>query len=101
VTKFLVFSNAREGKDDEYNAWYDSVHLPDVLSLSGVKSGERYRVQQVGDELPEHRYLAVYDLDGDPGTVLKELRERSASGQFALSDSLDLSTVKMMFWEPI
>ena len=27
----IVFSNPFEGKDDEFNEWYDNVHLPEVL----------------------------------------------------------------------
>lgn len=99
--KFLVFSNAREGRDDEYNEWYDKVHFPDLLSLPGVKSGERYRVHAGDGETPEHRYLTVYDLEGDGAAVLKEMAARSASGEFKRTDSLDTSTVKFGLWEQI
>jgi hypothetical protein len=33
---YLVFSNPVEGREDEYNAWYDEVHLPDVQRIPGV-----------------------------------------------------------------
>jgi len=32
----IVFSNPFEGKDDEFNEWYDNVHLPQVLAMPGV-----------------------------------------------------------------
>ena len=38
----IVFSNPFEGKDDEFNEWYDNVHLPEVLALPGVISAQRY-----------------------------------------------------------
>lgn len=101
MAKMLVFSNAAEGRDDDFNAWYDNVHLPDVRSVPGVTSAERYRVQQPGDEVPEHRYVAVYELDGDPGTVLKEIATRAATGQFQMTDSIDPVSMKTMVWESV
>jgi hypothetical protein len=97
----FVFSTAKEGRDAEYNEWYDTVHLPDVLGLPGVRSGTRYRVQARPDEVPAHRYLAVYELDGDGKDVLREIGRRSASGEFKQTDSLDQSSVTITLWEPI
>ncbi|MEU6644419.1 hypothetical protein ABZ863_17945 [Saccharomonospora sp. NPDC046836] len=97
--KLLVFSNARDGRDDEYNEWYNKVHLPDLLTIPGVRSGARYRVHAPDAAVPEHRYLAIYDLDGDGDAVLKEIATRSGSGQFQLTDSLDSRTVKLAIWE--
>jgi hypothetical protein len=30
--QFLVFTNPVEGREDEYNEWYDNVHLGDVAT---------------------------------------------------------------------
>ncbi|MGW1029473.1 hypothetical protein ACWD4J_38315 [Streptomyces sp. NPDC002577] len=99
--KLLVYSNAREGRDEEFNEWYDKVHLPDLLSIPGVTAATRYRVQTRDGEIPEHRYLTIYELEGDPEAVLQELRSRSASGEFRRSDSVDASTAKITTWKPI
>ena len=32
---FLGLTNATEGRDDEFNDWYDNRHLPDVLAVEG------------------------------------------------------------------
>ena len=32
----VVFSNPTEGREDEYNDWYDNTHLPEVCALDGV-----------------------------------------------------------------
>lgn len=95
MAKLMVFSNAKDGRDDEYNKWYDEVHLPELRSIPGVRSGQRYRAQSVDGTPPEHSYLAVYDLDRDPREVLKELA--ASSGE--TSDALDRSTVKITVWE--
>jgi len=99
--KLLVYSNAREGRDEEFNEWYDRVHLPDLLSIPGVKSASRYRVRSRDGEVPEHRYLTIYELERDAEEVLKEIRSRAASGQFKMSDSVDSSTAKITTWEAI
>ena len=49
---FLVFSNATAGQDAEFNQWYDSVHVPDVLDVPGVESAQRYDLAPM--EVPEY-----------------------------------------------
>ena len=102
--KLLVFANAKEGRDDEYNAWYDSVHMKDLLDIPGVVSGERYRVAPSTSPriLPsEHRYLTVYDIDGDVDEVLAELGARVADGRIGVTDSVEPNSSKFMVWERI
>ena len=40
----IVFSNPAEGKDDEFNDWYDNVHIPDLLAIPGMLSAQRYKL---------------------------------------------------------
>jgi hypothetical protein len=103
TTHFIVFSNPVEGEEDEYNRWYDDVHLPDVVAVDGVVAGQRYEhvpVESEGGARPTHRYLAIYELDGDPNTVLKTFTEQVASGQMPLSEGMDMTTIAMAMWQP-
>ena len=55
---FLVFSNPVAGRDDEYNTWYDEVHLGDVRRVPGVVDAKRYELVPTGGEgapAPAHR----------------------------------------------
>ncbi|KAA9149884.1 hypothetical protein FPZ12_042280 [Amycolatopsis acidicola] len=99
MAQLLVFSNAKDGRDDDYNEWYDSIHLPDMLGVPGVKSGARYRVRELPGRPSEHKYLAVYELDRDAGEVLKEIGELMASDPSRATDSLDFGTVVATVWE--
>ena len=46
--------------EEEFNAWYDSEHLPERLSIPGFRSARRW----VADCKPgEGKYLATYELD--------------------------------------
>jgi hypothetical protein len=98
--KLLIFSNAREGRDDEFNTWYDGVHLAEMLEVPGVNSATRYRAQATGSKEPDHRYLAIYDVD-DAAATLREIGARSADGRFQLSDSADPARTKITVWESL
>jgi hypothetical protein len=94
----LAFSNPADGREDEFNEWYDSTHLPDVLQVPGVTSGQRYELAPNGRS--PHRYLAVYELEGDPDTVVRELLGRMRSGQIAMSDAIDPTAGSLAVWLP-
>jgi hypothetical protein len=52
--------------EEEFNAWYDSEHLPERLSIQGFRSARRW----VADTSPgEGKYLATYELDS-PGVLM-------------------------------
>jgi hypothetical protein len=100
ATKLLVFTSPREGREDEYNKWYDEVHLPDLLTVPGLVAAMRYRISQPAEApAPAHRYLAIYDVDGDVRAVLAEMRARSADGRHTISDSLDTENTSLTVWE--
>jgi hypothetical protein len=108
-TLMLVFSNATDGQDLAFNEWYDTQHLADVVDCPGVVAAQRYDMTEfeppAGDNLPTlpppaHRYLAVYELDGEPNDVMAEFMTRMAQGKMPLSETLDLTTVSMTIWRP-
>jgi hypothetical protein len=96
--KLLVLSDAVAGRDDEFNQWYDKVHLPDVFKVPGVVGASRFRLRSGG----KWRYLAIYELDcEDPAAVEQELMKRAGSGQMTMSDAFDLSNFFMASAETI
>lgn len=44
--------------EEEFNAWYDSEHIPERLAVTGIQTARRY-VNQGGHP----KYLAMYDLE--------------------------------------
>lgn len=100
---WLVFTKPVEGREDEYNEWYDAVHLPDVAAVPGVRSAQRYELgperRPEGVE-PEFRYLAVYEIDGDPAVVFPEITRRIESGEMKLSEALDRPATWQSVWHP-
>jgi len=62
----VVLSNAKPGREAEFNTWYDS-HAADVLSrLSGFARAQRFELapSQVEDGA-QFQYLALYEVPED------------------------------------
>ena len=106
-TTYLVFSNPVAGKEDEFNEWYDTTHLPEVLATPGMRAAQRFRLLETEMThnsvlpTPAHRYLLVYEMEGDVEAVMGRIQEAALSGAMQMSDALDLETVAMSFWQPI
>lgn len=75
----VVRSGPAEGREDEFNRWYDEVHLPEILAVPGFVSGRRYRATAES----EYPYLAVYEIetDGALEEPIKAWRALSAAGR--------------------
>jgi hypothetical protein len=54
---FLVYADVDPAHEEEFNAWYDTEHLPDLLKLPGFLDAARYVAVKGA---PKH--LAVYEL---------------------------------------
>jgi len=56
---FLVYTDlADERYEEEFNAWYNTEHLPQLLTMPGFLDAARYQATKGGP-----RYLAVYELE--------------------------------------
>jgi len=99
MTKRLMvtLTNAAEGRDEEFNDWYDNVHIPDVLTIDGVQSAQRFEVEG-DDPAAPHRYLTIYELDREGAAVMGDIIDAMGSGTFTGSESIDGSTAAVSFW---
>jgi hypothetical protein len=83
-------SRAKPGRDDEYNEWYDTTHLPDMCAIPGVKSGRRFEATPISMGQPGLLYLAIYELEADdPSTIMAEMGKRFENGTIRVCDALD------------
>ena len=84
----VVLTNAVEGRDDEFNKWYDEVHLRDVLGVDGFRAAQRFRLSE--PQILEDRsyeYLAIYEIDAeDIGKALSALQ--AGSGTMEISSAM-------------
>jgi hypothetical protein len=99
----IVYSRPSDpAREDDYNDWYDNVHLREVCDVPGFVSARRYRVSDVQSRPQEHglpEYLAIYELESDDlQASVDELMARVADGRVKVTDALQttpraLSTV--------
>jgi hypothetical protein len=79
------------GREDEFNHWYDDVHMPEVLATPGFVAGQRYALAGPGAE-DRPRYLAVYEIETDDlSTTLEGLAANAKN--LTRSDAMDYQTV--------
>jgi hypothetical protein len=99
----IVFTNVTSPEhDDAYNSWYDDTHLVDVVAVPGFTAAARYRVSDVqakGVE-PRHRYLSIYEVEGDELQDALDALLR-AGRDMVISEHLDPGTAAAYLYEEI
>jgi len=92
--KMVVMTEPLAGREDEYNEWYQNVHLRDVVAVPGVRSARRYRLRM--GVMPDPKplpYLAIYDIESDDiEGVLKAMLDRAGSARMMISDSMSMAS---------
>lgn len=98
--RMLVFTNAVDGRDDDFNRWYDEVHLAEVLALPVFTAATRYRLadaQVFADQ--QFRYVAIYDYEGTAQEAVDALM--AGSSTFDMGDSMDMAAQHVVLVDPI
>jgi hypothetical protein len=61
----LEFGTANEGKDEDFNDWYNKKHAPDVAATPGFETWQRYTLNETQYSTPgppEGEYLAIFNV---------------------------------------
>jgi hypothetical protein len=87
----IVYTSPADGKEDEYNAWYDDIHLAEFSALPGVINGRRFKV--AGGDKPQ--YAAIYELSTHPDDVMAAMNAGIKDGTVHMTDVLDAATISM------
>ena len=88
----MAFTRPLPGKEAEYNAWYDTVHVKEVVAIPGIVSGRRFRLTaaQMDDSARDYPYLVVYEIEaGQEQAVLDRIR--NAMPQMRIDPVIDMS----------
>src|SRR3954447_736086 len=96
--QMLVFTNAVEGRDDDFNRWYDEVHLTEVLALPEFTAARRFRLadaQVFADQ--QYRYLAIYEYGGSAQQAVDALT--AAASTLDMGDSIDMTAQHVVLFE--
>ena len=98
--QMLVFTNAVEGRDDDFNRWYDETHLVEVCALPEFVGARRFRLadaQLFGEQ--QFRYLAIYEYAGSAQDAVDALM--AATSTFDMGDSMDTTAQHVVLVEDI
>lgn len=102
--RLIVFTQPTDGKEVEYNRWYDEVHLRDVLAIDGFVAAQRFALAeaQIGDVADESpgRYLAIYEIEADSLEAALE-KLNAGSDTMEMSDALDMNTATAIAFSAI
>ncbi len=93
----IVYTSPADGREDEYNTWYDDVHLGEFSALPGVIAGRRFKVES--DE-GKPTYAAIYELSANPGEVLAAMNAGIKDGTVHMTDAVDPASIRMQTLKP-
>jgi hypothetical protein len=101
-----VQTEAIPGSDAAFNAWYDEVHVPEILRTPGFEAARRYRVRQsplagARDAGEWTTYLAIYEIAGGVVDAHTELLQRVAAGELTPSDLVAPRAYRSQLFEQI
>lgn len=64
--------------EDDWNRWYNEVHLPEIAECPGFRSAQRY----VSEDAEGRRYITLYELDDTKALDSAEFAARRGWGEF-------------------
>jgi hypothetical protein len=100
--KLACFIDPKAGRDDEFNEWYDSVHVPDCLTMPTFVRAQRFvtNPQIISGAAPPTRYACIYDHHASTlEEVLKDAMD--AHVKFGVPPHEELSGAKTCPLEPL
>lgn len=98
--KMVVMSRPTEGREDEYNDWYQNVHLGELVALPGFTCAQRFRYARSLVEGEAYPYMSIYEIETDDiDAVLNNLRAIAERSGLTMSDSLDLTDTSAVVYE--
>jgi hypothetical protein len=95
---FVVLTNAAEGRDAEFNDWYDNQHISDVLKLPGFVSAQRFNL---ATQPAPYSYLTLYEIETDDlAATQAALGKAAGSPAMPMSSSLDTTNIVASYYQP-
>jgi hypothetical protein len=89
---FIVMSEPVDGKEAEFNDWYNNIHLGEVVQVKGFVQAQRFKVTDDSAALGKQRYIAIYECEADD---VQELNDAlmATTATFNMGSSIDLTNV--------
>lgn len=96
----LVLSRPTEGKEDEYNDWYQNTHLKQIVAIPGFVRARRLKMAVNMRGESAWPYAAIYEIDTDNvAGAFEALSRAGADGSIATSAAFDYDSVYASIYE--
>ena len=95
----VVMADPTEGQVDAFNTWYDTVHIPEMLTVPGVVAAQRYQAGPALGQEPPRRFLAIYEVDGSLDDALAAIGK--AAPEFTMNPAFDAASTLAYTFSPI
>lgn len=109
---WLVLTNAEADREEDFERWYNDVHVPDLLRVPGVVGVTRGKLAKVQTDpgptgiavVPteqtrlKYSYLATYIIETDDlPSVLQTVADWAGTDKMVMSDALSADITTMCF----
>jgi hypothetical protein len=96
----VVFTTPIAGSEEEFNDWYQNVHLRDVVAVPGFTSAQRFRLAKSMSAEEPLPYLAIYDVETDDiEGVIAGMKSRVGTEAMVISDAMNRKASAAIFEE--
>ncbi|MEI9852663.1 MAG: hypothetical protein WDN24_19455 [Sphingomonas sp.] len=92
----IVFANPVEGKEAEFNAWYDR-HMRDFMKLPNFVRVQKFRMlSRKGRPDPAFRYVFLFEFKGDQDESFAAIQAAMKDGRIGMPDGQIVGKVEAM-----
>ena len=96
----ILETNCDPTREDEYNAWYDGIHIPDILTTPGFVRARRFRIKDFRDG--RGKYMAIYEIETDDFERTMKVRlERRVQENAAGRGSVNRPNLGFSMWRDV
>ncbi len=82
----VVFANPGEGKDAEFNVWYDK-HMQDFMKLPNFVRVQKFKMlSRKGRPDPAFKYLFLFEFKGDQDASFAQIQAAMKNGGLDVAD---------------
>lgn len=96
--KLIALTASKPGKEEAFKSWYRDVHVGEVLAVPGLSNAQVTALGATMGYVPWQQ-IAVFDLEGDPESVVAEIQRRIGSGDIQLHESIEMTAVSLITYE--
>jgi hypothetical protein len=86
----VVMSNPVPGREEEFERWYQEVHLPELVALDGFVSAQRFNREVTLGAAQSWPHMAIYEIESeDIEATIGALVTVAEAGKLTMSGAID------------